>query len=61
MIFSGVIATFVLKEKFMRIHAVGILLIACGVILIVYAKGNEKVFLFVEFVPFSRIHALGIL
>lgn len=42
-IFSAVIATFVLKEKFLRTHLIGILLIAGGVVLIVYSKGNEKV------------------
>ena len=42
-IFSAVIATFILNEKFARIHAVGIFFIIVGVVLIVYSKGNEKV------------------
>ena len=42
-IFSAVIATFILNEKFARIHAVGIFFIIVGVVLIVYSKANEKV------------------
>ena len=40
---SCIIATYVLKEPFTRMHSLGILLVTAGVVLIVYAKGNEKV------------------
>ncbi|EKX36461.1 hypothetical protein GUITHDRAFT_165739 [Guillardia theta CCMP2712] len=40
---SAIIATFILKEKFLKIHALGVSLIIAGVVLIVYSKGNEAV------------------
>jgi drug/metabolite transporter (DMT)-like permease len=42
-IFSALIATFILNEKFGRIHGLGIFFIIAGVVLIVYSQGNEKV------------------
>ena len=40
---SAMIATFVLGKKFTWVHALGMSLIVAGVVLILYAKGNEAV------------------